>query len=327
LDEAQTIKNAETQTARAVCELNARFRLTITGTPIENHLNELWSQFRFLMPDLLGEQASFQAEVQASSADSRFLQRIRRRIKPFILRRKKEEVAKDLPEKIEQVVWIEMTPEQRSFYDQFLANAKRSLDGKGRMEVLESILRLRQICCHSLLVADEVSESAKLEALLEDLDTIREEGKKALIYSQFTAMLSLIGKALKAKEWNYAYLDGSTTNRAEVVDSFQNDPEISLFLISLKAGGIGLNLTSADYVLLFDPWWNDAAENQAVNRAHRIGRIDTVIAKRYIIAESIEEKMMTLKAHKRGLIAGILDHDDFSAGSTLTDEDLRYLLS
>ncbi len=327
LDEAQTIKNAHTQIAQAVCELQGRFRLTITGTPIENHLNELWSQFRFLMPDLLGEQSTFEAEVQASSSDSRYLQRIRRRIKPFVLRRKKEDVAKDLPEKIEQVVWIEMPEEQRTYYDQFLASAKKGLEGKGRMEILESILRLRQICCHSLLVTDELSISGKLEALLEDLETIFEEGKKALVYSQFTSMLSLIGKALKERQWNYTYLDGSTTNRADVVDRFQNDPQVSFFLISLKAGGIGLNLTAADYVLLYDPWWNEAAENQAINRAHRIGRCDTVIAKRYVVAESIEEKMMTLKTHKRTIIENILDHDDLSAGSSLTDEDLKFLLT
>jgi len=330
LDEAQAIKNAQSQVAQALFSLQGKFKLAVTGTPIENHLGELWSLFRFLIPDLLGSESQFAAEISASGSDARYLQKIRRQIKPFLLRRKKEEVAKDLPEKIEQVVWIEMTPSQQALYDHFLSGVKSGLMQKNRMEIFESILRLRQICCHPLLVSglveSEEFESAKLTALLADVETIVAEGKKALIYSQFTSMLSLIGKELTNRGWKYAYLDGSTSNREKMVDQFQNDPETKLFLISLKAGGVGLNLTAADYVLLYDPWWNEAAENQAINRAHRIGRKDTVIAKRYVALECIEERMMKLKMNKSALVSDVIDHDDIAAGRVLTEDDFRFLI-
>jgi SNF2 family DNA or RNA helicase len=333
LDEAQAIKNANTQTAQTVARINADFRLSITGTPIENHIMELWSHFKFLMPDLFGDEKSFASEVQAGMSDPRFHRRIRRKIRPFLLRRRKEEVAKDLPEKIEQVVYVEMGEAQRATYESFLSGVRKnllgkvSLDGisKHRIEILEAIMRLRQICCHPLLVGSESTESAKLDILLEDLETAIEEGRKVLIYSQFTSMLSLIGAKIKEKGWKSVYLDGSTQNREKVVTEFQENPEISLFLISLKAGGIGLNLTAADFVFLYDPWWNNAVENQAIDRAHRIGRKDTVIAKRYIVAESIEEKMMKLKAAKSALATDLLDDNTVVGG--LSSDDLLFLLS
>lgn len=337
LDEAQAIKNSRTQTCQAVCRLHSRFRLSLTGTPLENHLNELWAHFHFLIPDLFGEEKEFVNELQAGEADSRYLSRIQKKIRPFILRRKKEEVAKDLPEKIEQVVWVEMQEGQRRIYDRFLSGIRGDLlkkvdaegMGKCRMEVLEALLRLRQICCHPLLVSsqleDEILKSAKMETLLEDIGQVVEEGRKALVYSQFTSMLSLIGKELKERGMAYAYLDGSTQNREEVVSKFQEDFSLHLFLISLKAGGVGLNLTSADFVFLYDPWWNEAAENQAIDRAHRIGRKETVIAKRYVMVESVEEKMMKLKEHKRSLVDALLDEN--VADPTLTADDIRFLLS
>jgi SNF2 family DNA or RNA helicase len=337
LDEAQVIKNSHTQIAQAVCQLKAGFRLSLTGTPLENRLSELWSHFHFLIPDLFSSESDFEKELAAGAMDSRFIKRIKKKIRPFILRRKKEEVAKDLPPKIEQVVWTEMAPDQRRIYDDFLTAAcgnllkKVQADGatKHRLEILEAILRLRQICCHPLLVSSLLEEgtpavSSKLEALLEDLDTVIQEGRKALVYSQFTSMLHLIGQELKSRNWKFAYLDGSTTNREHVVTQFQEDDSVPLFLISLKAGGVGLNLTAADYVFLFDPWWNEAAENQAIDRAHRIGRKDTIVAKRYVTTESIEEKMMTLKAHKRSLVGEILE--DEWRSSDLSAEDLSFLL-
>lgn len=337
LDEAQAIKNSQSQTAKSVTRLQAGFRLSITGTPIENHIMELWSHFNFLMPDLFGDEKAFASEMQAGMSDPRFHKRIRRKIRPFLLRRRKEQVAKDLPEKIEQTVWVEMEEEQRAVYESFLSGVRKNLldkvsaDGvsKHRMEVLEAIMRLRQICCSPLLVTSEgmseSAESAKLDVLMQDLETAIDEGRKVLVYSQFTTMLSLIGARIKEKGWNSVYLDGSTKNREKVVTEFQENPEVNLFLISLKAGGIGLNLTAADYVFLYDPWWNDAAENQAIDRAHRIGRKDTVIAKRYITAESIEEKMMKLKAAKSALSNDLLD-DDAVLG-TLQADDLLFLLS
>jgi superfamily II DNA or RNA helicase len=337
LDEAQMIKNANTQTAQAVCQLNAQLRLCLTGTPVENHLQELWSHFHFLMPDLLGAQEQFEADLQAAQSDRRYLERIKRKVTPFLLRRRKQEVAKDLPEKIEQVVWIEMSDEQRQCYDQLLAGFKTGLlrkvetegMGKHRLEVLEAILRLRQVCCHPLLVSslleDTVPTSAKFESLLQDLETIVEEGHKVLIYSQFTSMLHLMTHAAKERQWSFGYLDGSTKNREEVVTRFQEDPSQLLFFISLKAGGVGLNLTAADYVYLYDPWWNEAVEDQAINRAHRIGRKDSVIAKRFVVAESVEEKMMKLKATKRLMIDDLLETETMS--TQLTIEDLQFLLS
>lgn len=338
LDEAQVIKNASTQTAKAIFQLKAIMRISLTGTPIENHPVELWSHFHFLIPELLGKEKDFIAEVSAGSSDGRYLSQIKTKIRPFLLRRKKEDVAKDLPEKIEQTVWVDLEPQQRRFYEEFLSGVKNhllkkvELDGVGkhRMEVLESILRLRQICCHPLLVGSQMdsaegAESAKLNALMEDLRTVLNENRKALIYSQFTSMLRILAKSLKQQNWNFVYLDGQTTNREQVVDQFQNDPNVPFFLISLKAGGVGLNLTAADYVFLYDPWWNDAAENQAIDRAHRIGRGNTIIAKRYVSIETIEEKIMKLKAAKKSLVESILS-EDFNE-VRLTEEDLLFLLT
>ena len=338
LDEAQVIKNAHTQTSQAVCSLNGQFKLSITGTPIENHLGELWSHFNFLIPDLFGREDAFLADMQAASSDNRYLDKMRKKIRPFILRRTKGEVAKDLPECIDQSILVEMLPEQRQVYEDFLAGVKGNLlkkvqaDGitKHRMDVLEAILRLRQICCHPVLLTSLVEEehvlnSGKMDALMQDLTTVMQEGKKALIYSQFTSMLQVFAKNFQTRGWNYAYLDGSTTHREKVVQQFQEDPNTQLFLISLKAGGVGLNLTAADYVFLYDPWWNEAVENQAINRAHRIGRHDTVFAKRYVSIDSIEEKMMRLKQSKRSLVEGLFDSD--MNQPNLTEEDFLYLLS
>lgn len=337
LDEAQMIKNAQTQTAQAVCRLNADLRLCITGTPVENHLNELWSHFNFLIPDLFGSKEQFEADLQAAQSDRRYLERIKKKAAPFILRRRKQDAAPDLPSRLDQTVWVEMADEQRKIYDQLLAGFKSGLlkkvktegMGKHRLEVLEAILRLRQVCCHPLLVSSLIEEnspaSAKFDTLLQDLETIIDEGHKVLVYSQFTSMLHLMTQAAKERQWSYAYLDGNTKNREEVVTRFQEDAAQLLFFISLKAGGVGLNLTAADYVYLYDPWWNEAVEEQAINRAHRIGRKDVVIAKRFVVAESIEEKIMKLKAEKRLMIDDLLDSEAIS--NELTVQDLQFLLT
>ncbi len=326
LDEAQWIKNPESQLAKACFSLRSKMRLCLTGTPIENKAEDLWSLFHFLEPELLGEKETFISMLTSSAFDDRYRQRIRKKVQPFLLRRRKEEVLKDLPDKIEQVVWVEMKEEQRSFYEDWLNKTRQgllkkvSLEGASshRMEILEAVLRLRQICCDPLLVDGEnAPESAKVERVLLDLEEAIEQNRKVLVYSQFTKMLKILEKKIREKGWKYVYLDGETKDREQVVSSFQNDSSISVFLISLKAGGVGLNLTAADYVFLFDPWWNEAVERQAIDRAHRFGRKDTVVARRYISAESIEEKMMKLKEHKVSLAKGLLDFDQQDPESML----------
>ncbi len=323
LDEAQAIKNDKTQIAQAIYRLKAAFRLSMTGTPIENRFSELWSQFRFLIPDLFEGLEQFEADA---AMDSR---KIKRRVKPFILRRDKREVAKDLPEKIEQVVWVEMGESQRALYEGFLAQVKGSKQKKSTMEILEAILRLRQLCCHPLLLSkhfedDATLESAKFAALFADLETLFAERQKVLVYSQFTSMLSLMIKEAASRGWKFSVLDGTTKDRESQVQRFQEDPEISLFFISLKAGGAGLNLTAADAVLLYDPWWNEAVERQAIDRAHRMGRSSPVLAKRYVVRESVEEKMMKIKQAKNVLANDIFEEDLTSL--RLTAEELEQLL-
>lgn len=308
LDEAHFIKNPDSKIAQAVCSLTAQFRVSLTGTLIENHAKELWSQFRFLMPGFLGDRANFESHLSLAEVDSRYAKKIKKQIRPFLLRRKKEEVAKDLPPLTEQLCYIEMPKEQLDAYETFLKDVKGgllkkiSLEGasKQRMEIFETILRLRQIACHPLLFGIEAS-SGKMETLLSDIETIADEGKKVLVFSQFTSLLTLIAKELKERKIPFVRLDGSTQDREEPVKAFQEDPTVSVFLLSLKAGGVGLNLTAADYVILYEPWWNEAAEAQAIGRAHRIGQTKPVIAKRYIAKESLEEKMLTLKAAKLNL--------------------------
>jgi len=317
LDEAQNIKNSDSLAAQIAFRLSSRFRLALTGTPVENRYEELWSLFRFLLPDLLGEKKAFFA-----------LDAVRRKIRPFLLRRLKQDVLADLPEKQEQEVFVEMSGQERALYDGFLQARKSGLlskvaeDGsaKHRMEVLELVLRLRQIACHPRLVSGEYEgPCSKLERCLVDLDEAIANGHKVLLYSQFTSMLRLIEKEVQARGWGYAYLDGSTKDREEAVSKFQNDPAVPLFLVSLKAGGVGLNLTAADYVFLFDPWWNEAVENQAIDRAHRLGRKGAVIARRYICAESIEEKVQKLKGRKKELTEGLLDLEGDVGPITLDD--------
>jgi SNF2 family DNA or RNA helicase len=250
----------------------------------------------------------------------------------------KSEIEEQLAVKEEQVIWVEMPESQRALYESWMAKHRSGLlkkvqqDGVSahRMEILEAILRLRQICCHPWLVdpsleGEALELSGKMDLVIQDLEAIVKEGRKALIYSQFTTMLKILEKTIKSQGWTYVYLDGSSKDRESLVDTFQKDAQTSLFLISLKAGGVGLNLSAADYVLIFDPWWNEAVEQQAIDRAHRIDRKGTVIARRYVTALSIEEKMMRLKAHKTSLARGLLEFETHI--SQLTVEDLYELLT
>ncbi len=334
LDEAQTIKNPDSQIAKIIYDMQADFRLAITGTPIENRLDDLWSLFHFLIPQLLGEKQMFQAQVNLVDSSHRFLQKIKKKLTPFVLRRTKEVIAAQLPEKLEQTVWIEMEEQQKQFYETFLQKSRQGLLKKiqeqslnsNRLEILETLLRLRQICCHPALIDSDypIMQSAKLSRLMEDLEQVIQEERKVLIYSQFTQMLKLIAVQLEEAHISYLYLDGETRQREAVIQSFQEDPNQQVFLISLKAGGVGLNLTAADYVFLFDPWWNDAVERQAIDRAHRLGRQEKVIARRYIMAETIEEKIMRIKEHKALLLKDFLDPS--AETESLSLEDLMELI-
>jgi superfamily II DNA or RNA helicase len=302
LDESNAIKTATTQTAKAACRLKGRFKICISGTPMENRPDELWSQFHFLMPNLVEKK----------------IDTLKQQVRPFVLRRTKEEVQIDLPEKIEQLTWIEMEEDQKEIYETHKKGVR--IDGVKQTEILESILRLRQICSDPRLIGSEVV-GAKFQRVVADVQEALAEKRKILIYSQFTSMLQLLQQEFKEA----LYLDGSvaTAQRGKLVQAFQENPEHSLFLISLKAGGVGLNLTAADYVFILDPWWNEAVEQQAISRAHRLGRKNTVIAKRYLMRGTIEEKMLQLKEKKQQTADQLLDFE----GGHFTAEDLFALLS
>lgn len=341
LDESQNIKNFESQTAQAVKQLNSRHKLALSGTPVENRLSELWSVFDFLMPDFLYNLSDFNykyvtpiMERQDKIAESR----LKAQISPFILRRMKRDVAKDLPDKIENVAFCEMTPDQREFYEEVLDSTRQEIFDlasnqgfeKSKMSIFAALLRLRQICCHPRLFDKEnvkgINESGKLEHLKEMMEDIISEGHRVLLFSQFTSMLDIIKEWFEKDGIKYEYLTGSTKNRKERVDRFNDDPSIPVFLISLKAGGTGLNLTGADYVIHFDPWWNPAVEDQATDRAYRIGQKKNVFVYRMITKGTVEEKIQKLKSRKRDLVDSIISVDR-SVEKSLTFEDIKDILS
>ena len=336
LDEAQAIKNASSQSARAARVLNAQHHLALSGTPIENHLGELWSIFEFLNPGLLGSATAFQRLSTADRLDAETLALLSRGLRPFILRRTKEQVASDLPERTEQTLYCELEPPQRAAYDELRMHYRRSLlegtngggFGRVKLQVLEALLRLRQAACHpGLIDRRRMSDgSAKLEVLLPRIAESIEEGHKTLVFSQFTSFLDIVRQRLDAAAIGYEYLDGRTRDREARVARFQTDPECRLFLISLKAGGLGLNLTAAEYVFLLDPWWNPAVEAQAIDRAHRIGQSRHVFAYRLIARDTVEERVVELQQRKRHLADAILTADN-SLIRDLKREDLELLLS
>jgi superfamily II DNA or RNA helicase len=335
LDEAQNIKNPLSATAHAAKELNAERRLALTGTPIENRLSEIWSIFEFVSPGLLGTLPKFEEKYARpiDNGDSKTAARLRATIHPFILRRTKNEVAKDLPPKLEVDKLIDLAPDQKAIYAQVLREVRatvmgeveRNGIGKSQLHILSGLTKLRQAACDPRLLGlpkefgDE--DSGKLMAVRELIDEVESGGHKVLIFSQFVSMLKLIKNALDDDKIRYEYLDGSTTDRAERVDNFQNDPTIPVFLISLKAGGSGLNLTAADTVIHFDPWWNPAVEDQASDRAHRIGQKKVVTVYRLVAAGTIEEKILELKQKKKDLVASVLS-EDAGGAKTLSREDL-----
>jgi superfamily II DNA or RNA helicase len=335
LDESQAIKNASSLVAKASRLLKGRHRLALSGTPIENHLGELWSLFEFLNPGLLGSSRSFSRTFASKTTPPERREALARALRPFILRRTKEQVAPELPERIEQTLYCELEGKQRRDYDELRDHYREALLGrisksgmdKSRMQVLEALLRLRQAACHPGLIDPKADvSSAKTDLLLDELSGVLEGGHRALIFSQFTSFLAIVRRALDERKIDYLYLDGRTQDRQAIVDEFQSENGPPLFLISLKAGGLGLNLTSADYIFLLDPWWNPAVEAQAIDRAHRIGRRKPVVAYRLIARDTVEEKILELQARKRELAESIISEDN-SVLRKLEVEDLELLLS
>jgi superfamily II DNA or RNA helicase len=336
LDEAQAIKNARSQVFKACRLLAAERRLAVTGTPVENHLGELWALFEFLNPGLLGAATAFESIARsAARSDPEVARQLGQGLKPFILRRTKEQVLDDLPPKTEQTLVCELAPKQRRHYEELRTYYRTLLDeriavvglGRAKIHVLEALLRLRQAACHPGLVdpARAGEPSAKIDALVESLRDVVDEGHKALVFSQFTRFLALVRTALEGAGITYEYLDGRTRDRAAKVERFQGDPDCPLFLVSLKAGGQGLNLTAADYVFILDPWWNPAVEAQAVDRTHRIGQTRPVFAYRLIAKDTVEEKIVKLQERKRALAEAVITQDD-SVMRRLTVDDLELLL-
>ncbi len=341
LDEAQHIKNRQTQNAQAVKAVRARHRLVLTGTPLENSVRDLWSIFDFLMPGYLGSAADFRERYELPLAREKSPEvqtRLARRVRPFLLRRLKQEVAGDLPEKIEQVAFCELTEDQQAVYQQVLEASRRevvnAVDAQGlqksRMIILNALLRLRQICCDLRLLklenVDAATASGKLDLFSELLEEALDGNHRLLVFSQFVGMLTLLREKLEAEQIEYCYLDGATSDRAKVVRQFQGNPGIPVFLISLKAGGVGLNLTGADTVVHFDPWWNPAVEEQATDRTHRIGQTRVVTSYKLITRGTVEEKILNLQARKKEMIKGVLSGEEQLA-EALTWEQIQELLS
>ena len=337
LDESQAIKNSSALVAKASRLLRSDFRLAMTGTPIENHLGELWSLFEFLNPGMLGNLSGFKAMTRIrpdDKNDHRAIEALAAGLKPFFLRRTKTQVLKELPAKTEQLLTCEMTKLQRKQYDElkkyYQVKLKKKVEteglGKSKIHVLEALLRLRQVACDPRLVDPAAKPGAKLELLQQQLEEVVSGGSKALVFSQFTSLLGLLKDQLDAAGICYEYLDGKTTKRAAKVKNFQENDDVKVFLISLKAGGSGLNLTAAQYVYLLDPWWNPAVEAQAIDRAHRMGQKDKVFAYRMTCKDSVEDKILKMQSSKKKLAESVINADD-SLLRNLNSDDLALLLS
>jgi superfamily II DNA or RNA helicase len=333
LDEAHYIKNSESQAYMACRMIQSRMKIALTGTPVENSLTDLFSILSIVTPGLISDNL---AGKYAKENNPESLRVLSKSLRPFILRRTKDQVLKDLPSKTEQVLYCELSPSERKKYTELKNHYWNKLNGKieqngfakSKFDILEALLRLRQASCHPGLLNRELApeSSSKFDLLLEQLDNVLADGHKALIFSQFTSLLGLLEPLLKAKNIEFEYLDGRTNDRSTRVKNFQENPDIKVFLISLKAGGVGLNLTSADYVFILDPWWNPAAESQAIDRAHRIGQTKKVFAYKIIAKDTVEEKILALQEHKRVLASAIISSEK-SLLKDLKVEDLRELFS
>ena len=333
LDEAQAIKNESSQTARAAFTLQGHFRVALSGTPVENRLEELWSIMHFANPGLLGGRSDFQERYVGAVAagDPGAAARLRTKIRPFVLRRMKRDVLPELPPRTDQVIHVELDERERAVYDAVRAATRSDLverlgRGEGVLAALEALLRLRQASCHSGLVPGQEAEtSSKIEAVVEALSDAAADGHKALVFSQWTSLLDRLEPHLVAAGLSFVRLDGSTRDRAEVVERFQSEGGPPVMLVSLKAGGTGLNLTAADHVFLLDPWWNPAVEDQAADRAHRIGQDRPVMVYRMVAKDTVEERILALQERKRGLADAALG--EASQAAAITKEELLGLLA
>jgi SNF2 family DNA or RNA helicase len=332
LDESQTIKNPDSQVARAAFRLQAGWRVALTGTPVENRLDELWSQMHFLNRGLLGGRSDFtdRYAMPIAAGSTAAAKRLRQRVRPVVLRRRKEEVAPELPPRTEMVLRTELDDAERDIYDAVRAAVRPDAlaalqSGGGVMAALEALLRLRQAACHPGLVPGQrANGSSKLRLLMDLLRELRGSGHRALVFSQWTSLLDLVEPELREADIGFVRLDGATRDRAAVIAAFQDPAGPPVMLISLKAGGVGLNLTAADHVLLLDPWWNPAVEQQAADRAHRIGQSRPVMVHRLIAAGTVEERILTLQERKRHVAESAISEAE--AGAQLTREDLLHLL-
>lgn len=341
LDEAQVVKNPQAQAAKVVRQIDAEHRLCLSGTPMENHLGELWALFDFLMPGFLGDKRQFNTLFRTpieKHGDGERRQRLVKRVAPFMLRRSKQEVAKELPEKSEINLTVSLAKKQAALYETIRLSmedkVRKAIANKGlarsHITILDALLKLRQVCCDprllSLTQAREVKESAKFELLMQMLPEMVEEGRRILLFSQFTKMLGFIEEELVKQDISYSKLTGQTRNRDEAIERFKSGA-VNVFLISLKAGGVGLNLTEADTVIHYDPWWNPAAENQATDRAHRIGQKKPVFVYKLVTENSVEEKIIAMQARKQQLADGIYNEGKADQGVKLAAEDLEQLFA
>jgi len=318
LDEAHTIKNPLSVNARTVCALKGKRKLAISGTPIQNNLIELWSLFDFLSPGYLGTYDGFKENFVIpieKDKDENATKNLKKMIDPFLLRRNKSNIASELPEKSEMVLGSEFNEEEAIIYqnwkDHYSAEINRSIKEKGinksRLKILEGLTKLRQVCLHPKMVDPKYEgSSAKFDLLIEQITKVLGEGHKVLVFSSFVKMLTIAREELEKKGIKYSYLDGSSTNREKIVEEFQNAEGARPFLISIKAGGVGINLTAADYVFIIDPWWNPAVEMQAMDRAHRIGQKNPVFVYKMIAKNSIEEKILELQKSKKKLVEDVI---------------------
>jgi superfamily II DNA or RNA helicase len=338
LDESQNIKNPASKSFKAVRSLKSKHKLILSGTPVENSVSDLWSQLTFLNPGLLGTQAFFYEEyVQAieKKKDEEKARKLQSIIKPFVLRRTKEQVAAELPPKTEQVIYCDMSEDQAAYYEKTKSAYRNDLlqsmdDGtfaQKQVQLLQGLTALRQLANHPVMIDGEyMSDSGKFENVIHTLDNVLKGGHKVLVFSQFVKHLDIFKKHFEAENIPFAYLDGSTRNRGEIVSEFQQNTELKVFLISIKAGGVGLNLTQADYVFILDPWWNPAVEQQAIDRTHRIGQDKKVFIYKFIAKDTVEEKILALQNRKKSLANSLITTEE-SFFKSLSKEDIRDILN